>query len=238
MCKKKKIKRILIANRGEIAVRIIKTCRLMDIETVAVSTPPDEGSLFTIEADFCHCLASSNLNETYLNSEIISELALQYQCDAIHPGYGFLSERAEFASICEKKGLIFIGPEAKTIELMGDKIAARQKVRELGIPLLEGVTGNDDQMLLKNAAKMELPLLIKAAAGGGGRGMRTVRDKKDLKNELISAKREALNAFGDDTVYIETYLENCRHIEVQLLGFLQTQNAANRLKGAFFLVYR
>ena len=213
-----KIKRILIANRGEIAVRVIKTCRLLGIETVVVSTPPDKGSHFTFFADFCHELSSSDLKETYLNPELMVQICKEYECDAVHPGYGFLSENANFAKLCTANDICFIGPPADVIDLMGNKIAARKFIEKLGIPLLKGVTGSDHKKLSQEAAKMKFPLLIKAAAGGGGRGMRIARKKEDLEKEIKSASSEALNAFGDGSVYVERYLENCRHIEVQLIS--------------------
>jgi 3-methylcrotonyl-CoA carboxylase alpha subunit len=215
---RKQIKRLLIVNRGEIAVRIIKTCKLMGIETVVAVTPPDVGSLFSFEATFCHTLDSSILSETYLNGKLMVELCSQYNCDAVHPGYGFLSENADFARLCKKNDIIFIGPDAETIDLMGNKIVARQTIEKLGIPLLKGIADNDEKKLIQNAAKLKFPLLIKAAAGGGGRGMRIVERKEDLKRELDSARNEALNAFGDGTVYIERYLTDCRHIEVQVIS--------------------
>ena len=218
MGKRKQFKRILIANRGEIAVRIINTCREMGIETLVAATPPDQGSLFIEMADYCHFFDSSDLKETYLNAQAMIDIAKSYKCDAIHPGYGFLSENAGFAKLCAKNKITFIGPDAKLIELMGDKIQARKAVEKIGIPLLKGYTNPTAAALKKNTSKKEYPILIKASAGGGGRGMRIVHNENEIKGALESAKNEALNAFGDDTVYVERYLENCRHIEVQVLS--------------------
>ena len=214
----KQFKRILIANRGEIAVRIINTCREMGIETVVASTPPDNGSLFIELADFCHSFESSDLKETYLNSKNMLTIAKKYNCDAVHPGYGFLSENAAFAKNCIEAKVTFIGPSPELIDLMGDKIKARTKMEEIGIPLLKGYTNPEPEKLKKILKAEHYPFLIKAAAGGGGRGMRIVNKKEELKSALESAAREAENAFGDKTVYVERYLQNCRHIEVQVLS--------------------
>ena len=214
----KKFKRILIANRGEIAVRIINTCREMGIETVVASTPPDKGSRFTEIADFCHTFDSADLKDTYLNSQAMIKLAKKYKCDAVHPGYGFLSENASFASECSKNSITFIGPNADLIKLMGDKIQARAAVEKIGIPLLHAYINPTEQELTKTLSPKDYPVLIKAAAGGGGRGMRIVYKPSELKSALESASREAENAFNDKTVYVERYLENCRHIEVQVLS--------------------
>jgi len=216
----KKFKRILIANRGEIAVRIINTCREMGIETVVASTPPDAGSLFIELADYCHEFESSELKETYLNSQAMLNVAKKYKCDAIHPGYGFLSENALFAKSCAQAKITFIGPSSETIDLMGDKIQARAAIEKIGIPLLVAHTNPNPKELKKLLKKNDYPVLIKASAGGGGRGMRIVQNEKELASALESASREAENAFGDKTVYVERYLQNCRHIEVQVLSDL------------------
>ena len=218
MDKVKKIKRVLIANRGEIAVRIINTCKEMGIETVVVSTPPDKGSRFTEIADYCHTLDSSKLKDTYLNAQGMINIAKQFKCDAIHPGYGFLSENASFSQNCAKNSIFFIGPGPQLIKLMGDKIQARKTVDKIGIPLLKAYINPSEKELSKNLKAKDFPVLIKAAAGGGGRGMRIVHQKSELKNALESAAREAESAFNDKTLYVERYLENCRHIEVQVLS--------------------
>ena len=214
----KQFKRILIANRGEIALRIINTCREMGIETVVAFSSPDKGSLFIEMADYSHEFASSELKDTYLNSQEMVKIAALYKCDAIHPGYGFLSENAEFAKACQKADITFIGPGPELIDLMGDKIKARSKMEEMGIPLLKAYTNPAKSKLKSIADKNEFPLLIKAAAGGGGRGMRIVNSPEELQPALESASKEAESAFGDKTVYIERYLQNCRHIEVQVLS--------------------
>lgn len=218
MDKVKKFKRVLIANRGEIAVRIINTCKEMGIETVVVSTPPDKGSLFTEIADYCHSLDSSKLKDTYLNPQRMISIAKKFNCDAVHPGYGFLSENASFSLDCAKSSISFIGPTPQLIELMGDKIQARKTVEEIGIPLLKAYINPSEKELSKNLNNKNYPVLIKAAAGGGGRGMRIVHNKSELKNALESAASEAENAFNDKTLYVERFLENCRHIEVQVLS--------------------
>ena len=217
MGQERKITKVFIANRGEIAVRIIHTCKEMDVETVVVYCPADKGSLFTSIADYIHEFDTNDLSATYLNSKKLISIAKQFGCDAVHPGYGFLSENAQFADLCTKEGLIFIGPDSKVISLMGDKISARQKVEKLKIPLLPSVKFSEDTNLEK-IKDIGFPVLIKASAGGGGRGMRIVHNEKDLEASIASARREAKNAFGDDTVYMEKYLEFCRHIEVQVLS--------------------
>ncbi|NQZ57162.1 MAG: ATP-grasp domain-containing protein, partial [Lentisphaeraceae bacterium] len=212
------IQRILIANRGEVALRIINACRLLGIESVLAISPVDKGALVDQQADKCHYFTSSELSETYLNAHVMVDIAIKMKCDAIHPGYGFLSENAGFARLCHSKKIIFIGPGADIIEMMGDKVCARQKIAEIGIPLLAAVTAHNDEDLLKAAQQMKLPLLIKAAAGGGGRGMRIVESFDDLELAIKAASQEALSAFGNGRVYVERYLPECRHIEVQVLS--------------------
>ena len=190
----------------------------MGIETVVASTPPDKGSRFTEIADFCHSFESSDLIDTYLNSQTMIDIAKKYKCDAIHPGYGFLSENALFASDCIKNSISFIGPGPELISLMGDKIQARNTVEKIGIPLLHAYIHPTEKLLSKSFKEKDYPVLIKAAAGGGGRGMRIVYKQSELKGALESASREAESAFNDKTVYAERYLENCRHIEVQVLS--------------------
>lgn len=209
--------KILVANRGEIAVRIIRSARKLGIRTVAIYSAIDSESLHLRMADEAFCIGKQELSETYLNIEIIIEIAKSTTCDAIHPGYGFLAENPLFVKACDKNGIIFIGPDARAISLMGNKIEARDFVRKLNVPMIEGLTGSPE-VLLKNASSIPFPLLVKAAAGGGGKGMRIVHDITDLKNTLESTSREAKNYFGDPTVYIEKYIENPRHIEFQVLG--------------------
>ena len=207
----------MIANRGEIAVRIIRTLRKLHITSVAVFADNDADSLHRRLADEACPLGNGGLCDTYLNIQKIIDAALDAGADAIHPGYGFLSENPEFAEACDANGLIFIGPDADTMRLMGNKIAARQFAIEHGIPVTYGVTGSIDD-ILSQADSLPYPVLIKAAAGGGGKGMHIVATKELLKDELERASREAKNYFGDGTVFVEQYIEHPRHIEVQVLA--------------------
>jgi 3-methylcrotonyl-CoA carboxylase alpha subunit len=211
-------KKILIANRGEIAVRIIRSARDLDIETVAIYAAPDEGGLHVEMADEAYSLGESiELKDTYLNIAKIIGIAKQSGCEAIHPGYGFLSENPAFVAACDKAGIVFIGPNTRSIKLMGNKIESRAFVKEIGIPMTEGITG-DVKTLLKKAGEIPLPILVKAAAGGGGKGMRIVHDLKELPGILESTSREAKNYFGDETIFIEKYVEEPRHVEIQVIG--------------------
>lgn len=210
-------KKILIANRGEIAVRIIKAAREMGIASMAVYSQADKDSLHIRKADEAYCIGEESLADTYLNVQKIIEVALKYGADAIHPGYGFLAENPELVAACEKNDIVFIGPSTKAIQLMGNKIEARAFVENLKIPMTKGVTGNPNK-LLSLAKSIELPILVKAAAGGGGKGMRIVRDWSELESVIESTSREALAYFGDAEVYVEKFIENPRHIEIQLLG--------------------
>ena len=213
----KKINKILIANRGEIAVRIMKTLKKLHIESVAVFADNDADALHRRLADEAYPLGNGSLKDTYLNIQKIIDAALDSGADAIHPGYGFLSENPEFAEACRQNNLIFIGPDADTMRLMGNKIAARQVAIDNDIPVTFGLTGDLCQILAQ-ADTLPYPVLIKAAAGGGGKGMHLVRKKDDLKDELERASREAEKYFGDGTVFVEQYIENPRHIEVQVLA--------------------
>ena len=213
----KKINKVLIANRGEIAVRIMKTLKRLHIESVAVFADNDADALHRRMADEAYPLGSGSLKDTYLNIQKIIDAALDAGADAIHPGYGFLSENPEFVEACQASNLIFIGPDAETMRLMGNKIAARQLAIEHGIPVTFGITGDIPQILAQ-AETLPYPVLIKAAAGGGGKGMHVVNRKEDLKDQLEQASREAANYFGDGTVFVEQYLQNPRHIEVQILA--------------------
>ncbi len=214
------IKKILIANRGEISKRVIQTCRRLDIETVSIYAQDDAGLAHALESDKAICLGRGALADTYLNKEKIIEIAKEHACDAIHPGYGFLSENTEFCSMVNKAGIIFIGPSTTAIELMGDKKASKVKMEELGIPVVPGYHGDDqsESILFEKAKKIGFPVLIKATAGGGGKGMRIVRSEQDFKSALESSKREAKNAFANDKVLLEKYIETPRHIEVQLVS--------------------
>lgn len=213
----KKINKILIANRGEIAVRIMRTLKRLHIGSVAVFADNDADALHRRMADEAYPLGHGSLRDTYLNIQKIIDAALDSGADAIHPGYGFLSENPEFAEACRQNNLIFIGPDADTMRLMGNKIAARQVAIENGIPVTFGLTGPIDEILAQ-ADALPYPVLIKAAAGGGGKGMHIVRQKEALKEALERASREAEKYFGDGTVFVEQYIENPRHIEVQILA--------------------
>lgn len=213
----KSFNKILIANRGEIAVRIMKTVKKLGISSVAIYSEVDVDSYHVRYADEAFCIGDQELNETYLNVEKIISVALKSGCDAIHPGYGFLSESPTLVDACNKAGITFIGPTIEAITLMGNKIEARSFVKKTGVPMTEGITG-DTEYLIKNANKIKYPILVKAAAGGGGKGMRIVTDPKKLREILETTSREALNYFGDGTIYIEKYIEEPRHIEFQVIG--------------------
>lgn len=213
----KKIHKVLIANRGEIAVRIIKTLRKLHIASVAIFADNDASALHRRMADEAYPLGNGALKDTYLNVHKIIDAALDSGADAIHPGYGFLSESPELAEACEANNLIFIGPDANAMRLMGNKIEARKTAVKNGIPVTFGMMGSHEE-ILQEADALPYPVLIKAAAGGGGKGMHIVWEKDDLLNELQRASREAEKYFGDGTVFVEQYIENPRHIEVQVLA--------------------
>ncbi len=213
------ISKLLIANRGEIAARVIRTARAMDIATVAVFSGADADAPYVRAADEAVALPGNAPADSYLNAEAIIAAARRTQADAVHPGYGFLSENAAFARACADAGLIFVGPPPQAIEAMGSKIAAKELMAAAGVPVLPSITIQGDQP--PNDAeikKIGFPLLVKAAFGGGGRGMRVVRDPADLEAAVASARREAAAAFGDGTVFLERYLDAPRHIEVQIFG--------------------
>lgn len=214
------IEKVLVANRGEIAVRIIRACREMGIETVAVYSTADEEALHVELADEAVCIGSPLPKNSYLNIENIISAAVLTGCDALHPGFGFLSENAKFADICTNCGIKFIGPNADMIAMMGDKSKAREMMIAAGVPVVPGSEGKiehiEDAKLL--AEEMGYPVILKASAGGGGRGMRIVRKASELKEAFEAASSEALSAFGDGSMYLEKYIENPRHIEFQILG--------------------
>lgn len=212
----RKIHKLLIACRGEIAVRIIKTLKKLSISSVAVYADDDAGALHCRIADEARPLGGGTLKDTYLNIQRIIDIALDTRADAIHPGYGFLSESPELAEACAENNIIFVGPNADVMRLMGNKVAAREFARSKGIPVAAAVTGGIDAIM--SCPDLPFPVLIKAAAGGGGKGMHVVRDKEELKPALIQASREALRYFGDDEVFVEQYIENPRHVEVQVLA--------------------
>ena len=212
--------KILIANRGEIALRVHRACKEMGIKTVAVHSTADERAMHVRLADESVCIGPPSPAESYLNIPAIISAAEITGADAIHPGYGFLSENASFADIVKEHGFTFIGPSADHIRLMGDKIQAKETAKKLGIPVVPGSDGaiKDVREAELLADKIGYPVLIKASAGGGGRGMKVVREKKELASALSQAKTEAKMAFGDDAVYMEKYLTGPRHIEFQILG--------------------
>ena len=213
----KKINKVLIANRGEIAVRVIKTLRRLHIASVAVFADNDANALHRRMADEACPLRSGTLKDTYLNVRKIIDAALDAGADAIHPGYGFLSESPELVEACEANNLIFIGPDAQSMRMMGNKIEARKMAIQYGIPVTFGMMGGKDE-IFQVADTLPYPVLIKAAAGGGGKGMHIVWEKENLKQEMERASREAEKYFGDGTVFIEQYIESPRHIEVQVLA--------------------
>lgn len=214
------IKKVLIANRGEIAVRVMRSCREMGIETVAVYSDVDRKAMHVRYADDAVCIGPAPSSESYLRKDKIIEAAKLTGADAIHPGYGFLSENAEFARMCEKEGIIFIGPSAYAIDTMGDKITARKTMISAGVPVVPGTTEpiNDIKTALEVIKQIGLPVMIKASAGGGGKGMRLVKREEDIINAISGARSEAKAAFGDDAVYIEKYISSPHHIEFQVLG--------------------
>ncbi len=213
----KRITNILVANRGEIAVRIMKTAHRMGIRTTGVYSRIDAASLHVPMAGKAVCIGESELAETYLSIPKIIQAALDHGCDAIHPGYGFLAENPAFVRACNEAGIIFIGPGAEAMHRMGNKIEARSWAKKSGVPITEGMTGTREE-LLQVRSHIDFPVLLKAAAGGGGKGMRIVYDENDLEEALESTARQAKAYFGDETVYIEKYLEEPRHIEIQLLA--------------------
>jgi acetyl-CoA carboxylase biotin carboxylase subunit len=210
--------KILIANRGEIAVRVIRSAQLLGIQTVSIYSVADEEALHVEMADEAYSLGESiELSDTYLNIERIIEIAKKSGSEAIHPGYGFLSENPRFVFACEKEGIVFIGPNSKAMKLMGNKIESRDFVTKLGIPMTAGLTG-DHGTLLKKAKEIPLPILVKAAAGGGGKGMRIVYDLNELPGIIENTSREAKSYFGDGTIFIEKWVEEPRHVEIQVIG--------------------
>jgi 3-methylcrotonyl-CoA carboxylase alpha subunit len=215
-----KIKRLLIANRGEIAVRIIRTCKKLNIHSVCIYSEVDADSVFVKLADEAYLLGPAPANESYLNIPKIIEICKKAQVDAVHPGYGFLSEHPGFAKALKEAGINFIGPAVDSIELMGDKIQSRIAMLKAGIPVVPGYDEEEqsDERLLTEAKRIGFPVMVKASAGGGGKGMRRVDREEDFFESLHSAKREAKNFFANDTVFIEKFVTNPRHIEFQVFG--------------------
>ncbi len=214
------INKLLIANRGEIACRIIRTCKRLGIRTVAVYSEADQDALHRKLADEAICVGAARPADSYLNGQSILNAASQTGADAIHPGYGFLSENARFARDVEQAGLIWVGPTAATIEQVGSKAAAKTTMTDAGVPQLPGYHGDDqsESRLVSEAARIGFPLMIKAEAGGGGKGMRIVEDESSFSAQLATTRREAANAFGDDRVLLEKYLPRPRHLEVQVIS--------------------
>ncbi len=214
------IKKILIANRGEIALRVIHTCKELGIKTVAVYSRPDATSPHVLHADESVFIGEAASSESYLVLDKIIDAVKKTGADAVHPGYGFLSENAVFAERCKKEGIIFIGPEPKAMTLMGDKTSARELAAQLGIPTPPGLKSElkDLAEASRVADEIGYPILVKAAAGGGGKGMRIVYKREEFESSIKAAKSEAKNAFGDDRIYIEKYLEEPRHVEFQIMA--------------------
>jgi len=216
----KSIKRLLIANRGEIACRVIRTCKNLGIESVAVFSDADRHAQHVQQADLAVYIGASSAKESYLNAQSIMDAALKINADAIHPGYGFLSESTDLITLCQSNGVIFIGPSVESIADMGSKIEAKAIAQSLDIPTVPGYNGEsqNSETLKSESEKIGYPLLIKASAGGGGKGMRIVNDASEFDEALTLAKQESLSSFGDDRVLLEKYLVRPRHIEVQVLG--------------------
>ncbi len=217
------ISKILVANRGEIACRIFRACAELGLGSVAIFSEADRGALHQQTADESVFLPGDELAETYLNIEAILSAAEETGADAIHPGYGFLSERSAFANAVKAAGLVWIGPPANAIDEMGDKISARRVMIAAGVPVIPGEElslEEPDELvdeLVRAATRVGYPLLLKASAGGGGKGMRVVREPRNLQREYTAASREATTSFGDGTVYVERLLEKSRHVEIQVL---------------------
>ncbi len=212
--------KILVANRGEIAVRIIRACREMGIETVAIYSEMDKEALHRELADEAICVGKDRATNSYLHIQNILSAAILTGCDAIHPGFGFLSENAKFARLCEECNIKFIGPKSEIIDMMGNKAMARQMMIEANVPVVPGSEGKlesvDEAIQLANS--IGYPVIIKASAGGGGKGMRIVRSESELESQFKTAQMEASNAFGDDSMYLEKFVENPKHIEIQILA--------------------
>jgi acetyl-CoA carboxylase biotin carboxylase subunit len=214
------LKKVLIANRGEIAVRIIRACREMGIRTVAVYSEADKTALHKQLADEAVCIGPANSKKSYLNIKSIIEAACLTGCDSIHPGFGFLSENSHFAKICDEIGIKFIGPSYKLIDLMGNKAKAKKTMEDAGVPVVPGSDGIVKSLdeAKKIANKIKYPIILKASAGGGGKGIRIARNEDELVKSYEIVKQEAKISFNDDSLYIERFIENPRHIEIQILG--------------------
>ncbi len=215
-----KIKKILVANRGEIALRVMRSARELGIQTVAIFSEADRNALHVRYADEAVCVGPPASSESYLRVDKIIEACKNLKVDAIHPGYGFLSENADFAREVTKAGIIFIGPSPEAIEVMGDKLAAKAAVQKNDVPLVPGLDKaiTDIDFAKKKADEIGYPILIKASAGGGGKGMRIVEDPKDFEEQMDRAVSEAKSSFGDGSVFIEKFVSSPRHIEIQVVG--------------------
>lgn len=215
-----KFQKVLIANRGEIAVRIIRACREMGIASVAVYSESDRDSLHVRLADEAYCIGPTASKDSYLNFTNLMSVATLTDCDAVHPGYGFLAENADFAEICDSCGITFIGPSPDAIERMGDKAVAKQTMKEAGVPVIPGSDGlvEDMEQALMIARDIGYPVIIKATAGGGGKGIRIAEDEEDLIKQMSTAQQEAEKAFGNAGVYLEKYLTGMKHVEVQIIA--------------------
>ena len=213
-------KKILIANRGEIALRVIRACKELGVRTVAVHSEPDRNSLHVRFADESVCIGPADVAESYLNIPAVISAALVTGADGIHPGYGFLSERSQFAEVCESSGIHFIGPSPESIRMMGDKVEAKILAKKVGVPMVPGSEGpiEDPREAMRVAKKIGFPVLIKAAGGGGGRGMKIVNNVDELDRMVRMAQSEALLAFGNPHVYLEKLIVNPRHVEIQVMA--------------------
>ncbi len=211
---------VLVANRGEIACRVIRTAHRLGYRTVAVYSDADAGAPHTRQADAAVCIGPAPAAQSYLDIVALVDAARRSGADAVHPGYGFLSERPEFVDACKAAGLVFIGPPAEAMRAMGDKARAKRRMLAAGVPCAPGYGGEDqsEERLLAEAQQLGLPLLVKATAGGGGRGMRLVQQMADLPEALAGARREAQAAFGDGTLMLERLIEDGRHIEIQVFA--------------------
>ncbi len=216
----KKIKKLAIANRGEVAVRIIHACHELGIATVLLHSDADVATIAYRLSDETLCIGPAPTAESYLNISANVKGALSAGADAIHPGFGFLSENADFAEACVKAGLIFVGPSAKSIRLLGDKISAKKLIAAAGVPAVPGYMGENQELahLISESKKIGFPVIVKAAAGGGGRGMKIIKTELEAAEQIQSAKREALSAFGSNIVFLEKYLDHAKHIEFQIFG--------------------
>ncbi len=214
------LKKVLIANRGEIAVRIIRACREMGIRTVAIYSEADKNALHTTLADEAICIGPAPSAKSYLNMKAILEAACLTGADSIHPGFGFLSENSSFAKICEEMGIKFIGPNHKLIELLGNKSKAKETMKKAGVPVVPGSEGllASKKQAIELAEKIKYPVMLKASAGGGGRGIRIAYTQEELEREYDLVRQEAKVAFNDDSIYLEKFVENPRHIEIQILA--------------------